>query len=298
MKEVVLITGSNGIIAKSLSEQLGDNYSLRYLTRKKRKENEFEWNINKKYIENGAFTDVSHIIHLAGAGISEKRWSENRKKTIFSSRIDSAKLILTILKKEHIKITSFISASAIGYYGTVTSEKIYYENDTKGNDFLSDVCYNWEKTADEFLNENISERVAKIRIGIVLSNRGGALEKIKVPIYYYLGAPLGNGKQYMPWIHIDDLCSIFKISIKEKKMNGVFNAVSPEYITNKTFTEILAKSMDRSIVLPNIPSIIIKLLFGEVSSLLLKGSRVSSKKIQENGLVFKYPNLEIALKNL
>lgn len=298
MKEVVLITGANGMVAKRLSEILGDNFSIRYLTRKKKNENEFEWDIINNKIDKNSLIGVNHIIHLAGAGIADKKWTSKRKEIILSSRIDSSKLILNTLKEYNIKITSFISASAIGYYGTETTEHIYDENNKNGNDFLSAVCLKWEQIANQYTNFNITERTIIIRIGIILSKKGGVLNKIIKPIKYYLGAALGNGNQYMPWIHIDDLCNIFKYSINNESISGVYNAVSPEHITNEEFTRSVANSIKKPILSPNIPSFLIKFIFGESSILLLKGSRVSSKKIIESGFVFKYSNLNNALKNL
>jgi uncharacterized protein len=297
MKEVVLITGANGVIAKRFSELFDDTYALKFLTRRKKK-NEFEWNIENGVIEKDAFKNVDHIIHLAGAGIADKRWSDIRKKVIELSRINSADLILNSLKKSKIKITSFISASAIGYYGTETTDAIYTETDEKGYGFLSDICDKWEKIADKFTTNTISSRTLKIRFGIVLSKKGGALKKMTTPVKLYIGSPLGTGKQYMPWIHVDDLCMILKYLIENKKMTGIYNAVSPEHKTNKEFTKAIAQTISKPILFPNIPKFVIKWIFGEVSSILLKGSRVSSLKIVKAGYRFTFPNLEIALKDL
>lgn len=298
MKEVVLITGANGMVAKNLPKVLQDDFQIRFLTRKKTNENEYEWDVENNEIDIDVFKNVSHIIHLAGSGIADKRWTRKRKDIILSSRIDSAKLILKTLKNHQIKITSFVSASAIGYYGTETSRTIYEENMRKGKDFLSDVCYEWENVAEQFGCENVSKRIIIFRIGIVLSKSGGALKKMMLPIKYYMGAVLGKGNQYMPWIHVDDLSYMIKYALKNRELQGIYNAVSPEHITNKEFTLTLAKKMRRPIFFPSIPSFIIKLIFGHSSILLLEGSRVSSKKIGKKGFKFKYHNLKNALQNL
>lgn len=298
MKEIILITGANGMVAKRLSEILNKDYSIKFLTRKKTNYNEYEWNAKKGYIDIRAFQNVKHIIHLAGSGIANKRWSKKRKKTIISSRVNTAKLILETLNNNNIKISSFISASAVGYYGTETTENIYTEESENGNDFLSTVCSKWEQIANKFSEDKISERTVILRIGITLSKKGGALKKMLNPVKLYVGASLGSGKQYLPWIHIDDLCSIIKYSIDNASLNGTYNAVSPEHITNKEFTKTLAKFTNKPILLPNIPDFILKMIFGEVSVLLLKGSRVSSKKIIESGYKFKYPDLIAALIGL
>lgn len=297
-KEIILITGANGMVAKKLSNLLSGTYFLRFLTRKKTNENQFEWDLKRDNIDINALKNVKHIIHLAGANIADKKWNKSRKKTILSSRINSSKLILNSLIKHKIKISSFISASAIGYYGTEITKIIYTERMEKGNDFLSDVCYKWEKEAQTFQTYNISERTVILRIGIVLSKKGGALKKMMTPIKYYMGTPLGNGNQYMPWIHIDDLCSMIKYSLENPALHGIFNAVAPEHITNKACTFTLANHMNKSIFLPNIPGFFIRLFFGERAALLLKGSRVSSKKIVEKGFKFRYNRFEIALQNL
>jgi len=298
MKEVVLITGANGMIAKHLSKYLENDYNIKFLTRKKKKENDYEWNIETGYIDIDALKGVDHIIHLAGAGIADRRWSEKRKKIIYSSRVNSAKLILKILIRNNLKITSFISSSAIGYYGSVTSKNIFTEKNNKGNDFLSDVCYDWEDVAFEFKKNNIVKKIVILRFGIVLDKNGGALKKMIIPIKYYIGAVLGKGNQYMPWIHIDDITNMIIYAIKTSELQGVYNAVAPEHITNKEFTLTLAKQLKKPIFLPNISSFIIKLIFGSSSVLLLKGSRISSKKIIKKGFKFKYNNLKYALQNL
>ncbi len=297
MKKIVLITGAKGLIAKRLSDILNKKYSVRFLTRMKTNDNEFVWNIESGFIDKNALKDVSHIIHLAGAGIADKRWSNNRKDIIKSSRIDSAKLILQTLKANSIKIHSFISASAVGYYGAETTENIYTENNERGTDYLSNVCFEWEQIAKLFTINEISNRTVILRIGIVLSKNGGALMKMTKPIKYYIGSPLGTGKQYMPWIHIEDLCSIIEYSINNK-ISGIYNAVSPQYISNNEFTKTIAEIIRKPIIFPNVPKFIIKVLFGEMSSIILEGNRISSDKIKKVGYKFKFTNLKTALNDL
>lgn len=298
-KEIVLITGVHGVVAQQLSSLLENNYSLRYLTRNKTKSNEFEWNIEKQSMDTSALDQVDHIIHLAGAGISDKRWTFERKKVILSSRIDSARLLLKKIIDRKQTISSFISGSASGYYGTKTTDKIYTESDPKGDDFLSDICYQWEMAADDFYSHGVAKRVVKIRTGITLSkNKKGVLEIIKKTVKYYLGASLGTGKQYIPWIHLQDLCSIFKYALVNENLQGTFNAVAPSYITNKELTRAIAKKLDKPLFLPNIPGFLLQLLFGEVSCLLLEGSRISSEKIRNAGFVFSYPDLSSSLDSL
>lgn len=298
MKKNILITGANGMLSKHLTKHLEGDYSIRYLTRKVTRKNEYLWDLKNNYIDINALKDIHTIIHLAGSPIANKRWTTKSKQIILSSRVDSAKLILNHLKKNAITIDSFISASAIGYYGTTTTDIIYNEESKKGSDFLSNVCQKWEDVAHEFKSSNIARRIAILRIGIILSKRGGALKKIISPIKFGLGSGLGTGNQYMPWIHIEDLCSIFHFVIDSKNINGTFNAVSPKHTTNIELTKKIAKVLNRPILLPNIPKFIIQALYGETSSILLEGTRVSSDKIVKQGFNFKYDDLNKALNNL
>jgi len=286
------------MLSRHLTKQLEGDYSIRYLSRKVTRNNEYLWDLNNNYIDFNALKDVHTIIHLAGSPIADKRWTKKRKQIILSSRVDSANLILNHLKKNAITIDSFISASAIGYYGTTTTDIIYNEESKKGNDFLSNVCQKWEDVAYEFKLNNVSNRIAILRMGIILSNREGVLKKIIRPIRYGLGSGLGTGNQYMPWIHIKDLCSMFHFLIINKNISGIFNAVSPEHITNIELTRKIGKVIRRPILLPNIPKFIIQALYGEMSLILLEGSRVSSDKIVEQGFNFKYDRLNRALINL
>lgn len=298
MKEIVLITGAGGLIAQELSRKISNNYEIRFLTRNKKHENDFEWDVKKGTIDEAALENVSHIIHLAGANISEKRWTTERKKELISSRVDSAKLILDTVRKKNIKLKSFISASGINYYGTITSEKIFTETDGPGNDFLSEVVILWERAADEFKEQNLAERVVKIRTAVVLSEKEGALKKMLPPIEYYIGSPLGTGKQYMPWIHINDICSIYEFALKNSQVNGAYNANSPEHITNEYLTKQIAKTIQKPLFMPNVPAFILKLIFGELANALLEGSRASSQKIQYAGFRFQFPNLQNSLEDL
>lgn len=298
MKEVVLITGAGGMIAKELAKKIGNDYEIRFLTRNKKRENEYEWDIRKGSIDEAALDNVSHIIHLAGANISEKRWTPERKRELISSRVDSAELLRTALRKNKIKLKSFISASGINFYGTKTSEKIDVETDPPGNDFLSEVVVLWERAADDFKEHELAERVVKIRTAVVLSEKDGALKKMVPPVQYYIGSPLGNGKQYMPWIHIDDICSIYEFAIKNTAIDGAYNAVSPQHTTNKELTKKIAKVLGKPLWMPNVPGFVLKLIFGELASAILEGSRASSQKIQEAGFHFKFPDLDEALRDV
>lgn len=298
MKQVVLITGANGMLAKNLAKHLEKDYSIRFLTRHKTRNNEYVWDINANYIDPNALIGVHSIIHLAGTPIATKRWTNKRKKNIISSRVNSAELILQELKKLNINIDSFISASAIGYYSSNTTEKILDEKATKGDGFLSDVCFKWENAAEAFKSNSVASRITIARMGIILAKNNGALHKIMRPIKYGLGSSLGNGNQYIPWIHINDLVRLFKFFLDDKTIHGTFNAVSSNYVTNSELTKIIAKKLKRPIFLPNIPKFIIKLIFGEMSTVLLTGSKISSQKISDAGFRFGHDTINSALNNL
>lgn len=298
MKEIVLITGAGGMVAKELSKKTGNDFELRFLTRKKKHDCEFEWDIKKGTIDESALEGVSHIVHLAGANISEKRWTRERKEELISSRVDSAKLLLDTVRKKNMRLKSFISASGINFYGTETTEKIYTEEDMPGNDFLSEVVVLWERAADDFKEQLLAERVVKIRTAVVLSGKDGALKKMAPTIQYGIGSALGSGKQYMPWIHIDDICAIYEAALKNPEMDGAYNAVAPQHITNENLTRKIAEVLHKPLFMPNVPSFVLKLMFGELADALLKGSRASSQKIQDTGFVFRFPDLKKALENL
>tara|TARA_R110002073_G_scaffold53840_4_gene138891 strand:- start:93883 stop:94776 length:894 start_codon:yes stop_codon:yes gene_type:complete len=292
----VLISGGTGLIGKRLSILLqSKGYEVRLLSRSKKIVNGYQtflWDVDERYIDEKAFVDLDYIIHLAGAGIADKKWTEKRKKIIIDSRVQSTELLLQTVRKLKIPIKAFISSSAIGYYGSITSNTVFEESHQPNDDFLGEVCQQWEGSVFKCNNKNI--RKVAIRTGIVLSKNGGALSKMKTPII----TPLGNGKQYMPWIHIDDLCEMYIKALEDESIEGAFNAVSPEHQTNKLFSKILAKSLKKPFLSIGLPSLILKLVFGEMATILLNGSRVSSEKIKGTGFSFKYPILIDALEDL
>lgn len=285
----ILITGGTGLVGTRLTKLLvKKNHEVRILSRNPSKKNEYKWDISKDFIDEKALENLDFIIHLAGAGIADKRWTDNRKKVIVDSRVETANLIFNKIKEQKIALKGFISASGSNFYGTKTTDKIYEETDNAGNDFLGEVCVKWEAAAQQFSTLHIP--VTILRTGIVLAKKGGALEKMKTPIV----SPLGSGNQYMSWIHIDDLCEMYSYSI-ENNLTEIYNAVAPEHHTSKTFSKALAKSINRPFLPFGVPAFILKLVFGEMAIILLKGSRISSKKIEKNGFSFRFSTLNKAL---
>lgn len=296
----VLISGGTGLIGKHLSNSLRERgYQVAILSRSGKKDLQnlhFTWDINKGEIDQEAIARADYIIHLAGVSVGDKRWTNSRKQQIIESRIKSGALIFDEVKKQNKDLKAFISASAIGYYGTLTSEKVFIETDPPANDFLGQTCKQWEDVADKFSATGI--RTVKIRIGVVLSERGGALSKMAMPVKYRFGSALGSGKQYIPWIHMDDLLEIYIKAIEDLEMKGAYNAVAPEHITNKEFTQTISSILKRRLWFPKIPAFVLKILYGQKSAIILKGSRVSSQKIHDAGYKFLHPGLEGALKHL
>jgi uncharacterized protein (TIGR01777 family) len=294
--EKVLITGGSGLIGRRLSFLLKSRgYEVRILSRSNNPKNNYKtfvWNVSEQYINDSAFEGLTHIIHLAGAGIADKRWSEKRKKEIIASRVASTNLLYNTVKRLKTPLNSFISASATGYYGAITSETIFEEKDKPAKDFLGKVCSLWEDSIFQF-NE-IKIRTVALRTGIVLSKDGGALKKMKTPVI----TSLGNGKQYMPWIHIDDLCELYIKAIEDQEFKGAFNAVSSEHISNLSFSKKISKIFNYPFLALGAPSFILQIVFGEMSTIILNGSRISANKIKQAGFKFKFENLEKALKNL
>ena len=255
----------------------------------------FVWDVEAGIIDIDSLEGVETIIHLAGAGVADKRWSKSRKEEILESRIKSTQLLFDTLSKNSNQVKNFISASAIGYYG-FGQDEVFVEASPFGDDFLAKVTRAWEEEVDKIAALKI--RIAKLRIGIVLSDKGGALVEIAKPIRLGFGSSLGNGKQYLSWIHIDDLCAMFIYAVETAAMQGAYNAVSGEWATNKEMTEAIAKVLSKPLWLPNVPVFVLKIVVGQMAEIVLNGSKVSAEKVKSTGFNFKYPDLNQALKSL
>tara|TARA_R110002050_G_scaffold39826_4_gene97796 strand:- start:5909 stop:6814 length:906 start_codon:yes stop_codon:yes gene_type:complete len=297
----VLITGATGLIGKEIVKLCHTkNIKVSFLTTSKSKISDsdiyqgFYWNPKTNDIDLACFKDVDAIIHLAGATIS-KRWTSSYKKEIESSRIKPAQFLINSLIKSDYKIKHVISASAIGIYPDSLSN--YYEEEhSEGDDtFLSQVVKQWEQAVDGFSVLNIP--VTKIRIGLVLSKQGGALPEIIKPMKFGLGAAFGSGEQWQSWIHITDLSRLF-VYVLKNNLSGVFNAVSPNPVTNQEFTKSCGQVLNKPVFLPNIPKWFMSLVLGQMHILLFLSQRVSSKKIEDAGFQFKFHHLKQALNNL
>lgn len=297
----VLITGLTGLVGSTIETLLLEKgHTINYLTTSKLKIRNttnlkgFYWNPEDIEIDLKCFDDVDAIIHLAGASIA-KRWTNEYKKEIINSRALSTKLLYNSLQHKKTNIKHFISASAIGIYPD-SLDKLYAEEQLTGNDsFLSEVVQKWELGVDDLKTLNIP--VCKIRIGLVLSNKGGALPKILAPIKLGLGSAFGSGKQIQSWIHCTDLARLFVFAL-ENNWTGVYNGVAPHPITNKKLTETCAAILNKPLFIPNMPKLAIQLILGEMHTLLYNSQNVSAKKVISSGFTFNFEYADDALRDL
>lgn len=300
MKKNVLITGGTGFVGTYLTQLLLEQgYSVSILSRTKKKNTDavfyYTWDVEKQQIEEEAVLKADYIVHLAGANIAQKRWTDQRKAVILSSRSLSAQLLFDTLQKNNTTPKAFISASAVGIYGAISGRAVCTEVMQPANDFLGLTCQKWEAAADKF--EKIGIRTVKIRTALVLGEKEGLLKRLSTIFKWRLGSALGSGKQYMPWIHVEDLCRIYIEAIQNSEMSGAYNASITDDTTNELFSKTLTKVYGYSIWLPNVPAFLIKMALGEMAKLLLKGRRISNAKLTALGFEFKFNNLEMALKN-
>lgn len=305
----ILLTGGTGMIGTHLQESLtAKGYSVIVLVRDDGPETPSsnknisyaKWNVERGEIDRNAIAAADHIIHLAGANVAEKRWTKKRKQEIVESRTKSGALLVKALEEIPNKVKTIVSASAIGWYGPDTPssiEKGFVETQPNATDFLGTTCKQWEDSIKPV--EALHKRLAIFRFGIVLSNSGGALAEFKKPLKVGIATILGNGRQVISWIHIDDLCRLLLFAVEHSAISGIYNAVAPKPVTNKAFVLMLAKLLRNNFYIPvHVPSFALKLKMGEMSIEVLKSATVSSEKISEAGFSFLYPSPEAALEQL
>lgn len=303
----VLITGGTGMIGKALTKVLLEKgYEVIILTRNieqleiknsKLKIDYAEWNVAKQLIDENAIAKADYIIHLAGANVGEKRWTKKRKREIVRSRVDSGKLIVESLKNIPNKVKAVVSASAMGYYGPDRENNPgFRETDPAFTDFLGNTCKQWEESIEPVTQ--LGKRLVLLRAGIVLSKKGGAFPKFLNALQFGFTTVLGNGKQIISWIHIDDLVNLYVYAIENGKLSGVYNAVAPNPVSNKEFILTLAKERNKFYIPVRIPAFVLKIVLGQMSIEVLKSARVSSEKIQQTGFQFLYPTVDSAFQKL
>ncbi len=305
---VVLISGGTGLVGTNLTRHLLErNYDVIILSRDKNKTSANPkisysyWNVKEKIMDAEAIKKADHIIHLAGAGVMDKKWTAEYKKTILESRTKTAELIIKNLQENEHHVKTFVSASAIGWYGEdakpLVRKEGFTETDLPAKDFLGETCLRWEASTDPV--KSLEIRLVKLRCGIVLSNEGGAFKEFKSPLRFGIATIFGSGKQAISWIHIDDLCRIYCEGIENNYLHGSYNAVAPEPVSQKKFMVLLGEKMRNRFFTPiYIPVFILKFLLGKRSIEILKSATVSEKKIKSSGFTFLYPTLEAALDEL
>jgi uncharacterized protein (TIGR01777 family) len=296
----VLITGGTGLIGLPLTQALlAKGYQVSHLSRSPGKNPQVKtylWNVDMGQIDADCINGVDTIIHLAGAGIADKRWTKKRKQLLINSRTKSIQLIYKLLKQnpEH-RVKNIISASATGYYSNRGNE-LLTEDSKPMHDFLGTCCIEWEKAVDEGKEFNLN--VTKFRTGVILTTKGGALPPLALPVKFYIGAALGNGKQYIPWIHLQDAVDMYLQAIEGHLPPDVYNMVAPNPVTNKQLTQAVARQLHKPLWLPNVPAFALKLALGEMSLVVLASTNVSAQKVENAGYQFKYNNIADALKNI
>ena len=299
----IIITGATGLIGRKLSQKLFEAghqiivFSRNASAAKNILKQDFvyiDWDYRKndKWIESISSTDV--IVHLAGINLFSKRWNKTFKEEILASRKETTKALVDAVKLSQAKPEVFVSASGVGYYGNC-GDKLLDENSPAGNDFLADVCKVWEAEAAEV--EQCGVRRVSVRTGIVLSKEDGALKRMLLPFKLFVGGHLGNGKQWFPWIHIDDIVGIYFHAIENQNLSGAVNAASSNICTMKEFAKTLGKVLHRPSLFP-VPEFALKIAIGEVGEVVLMSQRVDVKKILASGYKFQFENLEEALRNL
>lgn len=306
---VVLVTGGTGLIGKSLTRHLtAKGYEVIILSRTPPLDSDngkvtyAAWDIAEQKIDSSAIAKADYIINLAGAGVMEKRWTKKYKKEIIESRTKSSELIIKTLEETNNHVKAVLSASAQGWYGEDPAKKLikgegFVENDPADENFLGETCRLWEQSIEPVIKQG--KRLVKLRIGIVLSNAGAAFSEFKKPLRFGIAGILGDGKQVISWIHIDDLCRIFIYAIENEQLSGSYNAVAPVSVSNKNLILKLAKLTRGQFFIPvHIPQFILKIILGEKSIEILKSTTVSSEKIRKAGFTFLYPSIDVALKEL
>lgn len=298
--DTVLITGGTGMVGTRLRQRMSARgIKSLVLTRDKElassSDEHLYWNVKDGVISDD-INSVTHVVNLVGSGIADGRWTDERKRSIMDSRTKTTGFLINALRKSGVHLKSFISASAIGYYGDGGDKVLYEDSGVVTDEFLSQVCAAWEGAAQEA--QDISERLVILRIATVLSRQGGALAKMDATIPYGIANYLGSGRQYFSWIHIDDLCDLIIEGIVNSDYNGIYNACAPEEMTNKDFTIELRDAFNKKALLLPAPAFGIKLAFGEMSRVVLNSSRVSAQKLLDAGFQFEYRTADRALAEL
>ncbi|AMQ01522.1 hypothetical protein AY601_4692 [Pedobacter cryoconitis] len=299
MNQHILLTGATGMLGKDLIQTLlkrGNKVSI--LSRKPHQIDQvkvFLWDVEQQKIDTACLDGVDSIIHLAGENIAKGKWTGQRKKEIIDSRVLSTQLLFKTIATNPNQVKNFISAAAIGYYGN-RGDEILTEESTPGHNFLAECCIEWEKAIDQV--QQLKLRIVKIRTGVVLAKNDGALKSMATPISLFAGAPLGSGKQWVPWIHYQDMTRIYLHALDNESLTGAYNATAPYPVTNKQLTKAIAKQLHRPVWPFSVPEKILQFILGEMSSMVINSTHTTAQKIESSGFIFKYPQLEQALSDI
>lgn len=312
MKELngktVLITGGTGLVGSFLAQELSaSGYQVIILTRSRSKSpsatasriSYSRWNPAERFIDPLAIGQADYIVNLAGAGVADKRWTPSRKEEIIRSRVESAETVIQALKQTANKVKTVVNASAIGWYGPdpqIPNPAPFKETDPADKAFLGETVRRWEESISPVAQ--LSKRLVIFRIGIVLSDKGGALAEFLKPMRFGIAPVMGNGHQIVSWIHINDLCSLIRYALENEQINGVYNAVSPNPVSNRELIDTLARVKPGLQVKMPVPAFLLKIMLGEMSIEVLKSATLSSRKISEAGFSFRYPGLENAITSI
>lgn len=299
MKKQILITGATGMIGKKLIDVLQrSGHSVSVLSRKPKSipnVKVFVWDVYKQEIDANCMTGIDTIIHLAGEGIAEKKWTKERKQEIIDSRVLSTQLLYKTIRATNAAITTFISASAVGFYGN-RGDEILTEDAMPGTGFMARCCALWEDAVNEGSSLNL--RIARLRIGVILGKGEGALAALEKPVRYFVGAPLGTGKQWIPWVHIDDIVAMFKEAVNNTAFEGSYNACAPFPVTNATLTKEVARQLHRPVWPVKVPEKVLEMILGKMSAVVINSTNTSAQKLLDTGFQFKFTHLEDALADI
>ncbi len=296
----ILIAGGTGLVGSHLSQLLqAAGHTVLHLSRKQDLSAKFPayaWDLSAKTIEQEAVNRADFIINLAGAGVADQRWTPARKRLIIGSRVDSTLLLKAAIERRPTPLRAYVSASAIGFYGS-RGEQLLSENDPPGTDsFLAETVVLWEQAIEKIAGTGL--RTVVLRIGVVLSTKGGALEKMLIPFRFFTGAWFGNGQQWMSWVHIDDLCRMFLEAIDNEQLSGIFNGVAPHPARNRDLVFELKKALGKPTLMMPAPAFALRAAMGEMADMVFDSARVSAKKIEADGFKFLFPDLLPALQDL
>lgn len=294
----ILITGGTGLIGTALTQALtAQGHTVHLLSRRpapRATTPTFHWDPARGTIDPAALTGLTHIVHLSGAGIADKRWTRSRVQELIDSRAATAHLLRQVVRDHGATPHTMVSAAGINYHGAVTTDHIFTEDDPPGDDTIARISVAWENAVDEWRDRC---RVVKLRTPMVFA-RSGPLQRMVAPVRRGLGAPLGNGRQWMPWVHIDDLVAIYMKALFDPEMHGAYNVNTGNDVTNGEMMRTAARVLRRPFFLPKVPGFVLRTAFGDLAALLLEGSRASNKRLLATGFRFAHPELKGALEDL